>query len=254
MSASFLSKPLRKIASREWTRSGWVLAVLLPLWMMVGFGLAVIVTRILVTVLSYLGVPLAAVDATILQTTLKAVVYLLMLLFVIGIPRLFRKYVSFEELGLSRLLNWADMALAPAGFIVYFVASSLLVYLGSQLIPGFDLGQVQETGFSHVSQYYEYALAFVTLIVIAPIAEEVLFRGFLYGKLRARMPVWVAVLLTSALFGLLHGQWNVGLDVFALSIVLCSLREVTGSIWSGILLHMLKNSIAFFIIFIHPLL
>jgi membrane protease YdiL (CAAX protease family) len=254
MSASFLSKPLQKIASQKWTHGGWVLAVLLPLWMMVGLGLAVITMRVLVAVSVYLGVPLAKIDASILQTILTTVIYLLTLLFVIGLPRLFRKRISFEELGLSRLLTWTDMTLAPAGFIVYFVASSLLVYLGSQLIPCFDLGQVQETGFSHVSQYYEYALAFAALIIVAPIAEEVLFRGFLSGTLRTRMPVWVAILITSALFGLIHWQWNVGLDVFALSIVLCSLREVTGSIWSGILLHMLKNSIAFFIVFIHPLL
>jgi uncharacterized protein len=238
----------------RWLRSGWAVAIILPLWMMVGLGLAVITMRILVTILSYAGVPLAAIDATILQTTLTAVIYLLTLLFVIGLPRLFRKYVSLEELGLSRLLSWTDMGLAPAGFVVYFVTSAVLVYIGSQVIPGFDVGQVQNTGFSHVSQYYEYALAFATLIIVAPVAEEVLFRGFLYGKLRSRMPVWVAILLTSVLFGLVHGQWNVGLDVFALSVVLCSLREITGSIWSGILLHMLKNSIAFFIIFIHPLL
>jgi membrane protease YdiL (CAAX protease family) len=116
------------------------------------------------------------------------------------------------------------------------------------------MGQAQETGFQRLTQYYEYALAFVTLIIVAPLAEEILFRGFLYGKLRKRMPLWVAMLITSALFGLIHGQWNVGLDVFALSIVLCSLREITGSIWAGILLHMIKNSIAFFIIFIAPML
>jgi membrane protease YdiL (CAAX protease family) len=56
---------------------------------------------------------------------------------------------------------------------------------------------------------------------------------------------------TSVLFGLIHGQWNVGVDVFVLSMVACSLREVTGSIWAGILLHMLKNALAFYIIFVN---
>ena len=201
--------------------------------------------------LVYGGAPL---NATILQTVLIGVVYMLTLLFVVSLPRLLKKRVSWEDLGLSRLLNWSDIGYAPVGFIIYFVASSLLVYIGSQVIPGFDVSQAQETGFSHVSQYYEYVLAFIALIIMAPVAEELLFRGFLYGKLRKRMPIWVAVLLTSVLFGLVHGQWNAGTDVFALSVVLCSLREITGGIWSGILLHMLKNSIAFFIIFIHPLL
>lgn len=254
MSASFLDKTASTIAGWKWLQSGWAFAALLPLWMMVGLALAVITMRILVTVLVSLGVPLAMVDASILQTMLAALVYVLTLMFVIGLPRLFKKYTSWNEMGLSRLLSWGDIGFAPAGFIVYFIGSSLLVYIGSKVIPGFDISQAQDTGFSHAAQYYEYVLAFLTLIVVAPVAEELLFRGFLYGKLRSRMPVWVAMLLTSALFGLIHGQWNVGIDVFALSLVLCSLREITGSIWAGILLHMLKNSLAFFIIFIHPLL
>jgi membrane protease YdiL (CAAX protease family) len=90
------------------------------------------------------------------------------------------------------------------------------------------------------------------LVVIAPFAEEILFRGYLYGKLRKSIPTWLAMVVTSALFGAIHAQWNVGVDVFVLSMVACSLREVTGGIWAGILLHMLKNGLAFYILFINP--
>jgi membrane protease YdiL (CAAX protease family) len=90
------------------------------------------------------------------------------------------------------------------------------------------------------------------LIIVAPVAEEVLFRGYLYGKLRKSVPVWAAIGIVSVLFGSIHGQWNVAIDVFALSIVLCVLREITGSIWAGILLHMVKNGLAFYILFINP--
>ena len=93
-------------------------------------------------------------------------------------------------------------------------------------------------------------LAFITLVVIAPVAEEVLFRGYLYGKLKKYVPVWAAILITSALFGLIHGTWNVAVDTFALSIILCLLRESTGGIWASILLHMIKNGIAFYFLFI----
>ena len=48
----------------------------------------------------------------------------------------------------------------------------------------------------------------------------------------------------------MHGQWNVGVNVFAMSIVLCTLREITGTIYAGILLHMLKNTIAFVLVYI----
>ena len=254
MLANYLNKLVQITAKWKWLHGSWVSAVILPLWVLGCLALSVIATVAIMYFLSFAGISLARINGTVLNAMVAATIYALSLLLVVGLPRLFRRYTALKEIGLGRLPNWMDILLAPAGFIVYFIASSLLVYVVSQTIPGFDTAQAQNTGFTRLTQYYEYALAFVTLIVVAPVAEEVLFRGFLYGKLRKRMPTWVAILITSALFGLVHGQWNVGLDVFALSVVLCSLREITGSIWSGILLHMLKNSIAFFIIFISPML
>jgi membrane protease YdiL (CAAX protease family) len=54
-------------------------------------------------------------------------------------------------------------------------------------------------------------------------------------------------------FGAVHGQWNVAIDVFSLSLIMCGLREITGNIWAGALLHMLKNGLAFYILFINPM-
>jgi len=254
MLVNYLNRLVQKTAKWKWLHSSWVFAIILPIWILVGLALSVLATYALLYVLSIAGISLAGLDRTILSATLAAVIYALTIVFVVWLPQLFKKYVTLKELGLQRLPSWMDMLLSPAGFIVYFIGSSLLVYIATQLFSGFDVAEAQDVGFTRLTQYYEYVLAFVTLIVVAPVAEEVLFRGFLYGKLRGRMPIWVAMLITSALFGLIHGQWNVGLDVFALSIVLCSLREITGGIWSGILLHMIKNSIAFFILFISPLL
>jgi membrane protease YdiL (CAAX protease family) len=93
-------------------------------------------------------------------------------------------------------------------------------------------------------------MAFIALVIIAPIAEEVLFRGYLYGKLRSHASVLVATLLTSALFGAVHMQWNVAIDTFILSLAMCYLRELTGTIWAGTLVHMIKNGLAFTLIFI----
>ena len=59
-----------------------------------------------------------------------------------------------------------------------------------------------------------------------------------------------AVLITSLVFGVMHFQWNVGVNVFALSVVLCVMREVTGTIYAGILLHMLKNGVAFYLLYV----
>lgn len=226
---------------------------MLPLWVVVGFGVSNFVLTGIVLGLKGLGVPLVDVNPTLLNTILAACIYGLSLLVVVGIPWLIGKHsTNKRELGLWRLPNWADIGLAPVGFMLYFLLSALMLYVAALLLPGFDSNQVQETGFGAISQRYEYILAFMTLVVAAPIAEEVLFRGYLYGKLRKNAPMWLAALVTSLVFGAIHGQWNVAVDVFALSIILCILREVTGSIWAGILLHMMKNGIAFYLLFINP--
>ena len=86
--------------------------------------------------------------------------------------------------------------------------------------------------------------------VIAPIMEEIIFRGFLYGKLRVRIPKWVAIFVTSLVFGLVHLQWNVGISVFAMSIVTCTLREITGTIYAGMLVHIINNAVAFYLVYV----
>ena len=228
------------------------MAFALPIWVFVGFYAAQILVTGLVLLLGVLHVSLDSINQTIVNTALAVLVYLITLVLVIGIPWLINKHRTDKaELGLSGLPSWTDILLAPAGLVVYFILSSLLILAATHVLPWVDVNQVQNTGFGHLNVRYEYILAFVTLVVIAPIAEEILFRGYLFGKLKKFVPVWIAILVTSVLFGFIHGAWNLAIDTFALSVVLCMLRESTGSIWASILLHMAKNGIAFYLLFIN---
>lgn len=231
-----------------------ILAIWLPIWVLIGFYVA---QQLVVEIVrAGLGLGLFSTNpatSALFNTVLAAAVYSLSAGIVIGVPILLKKSrTSLRDLGLDRAPNWFDLLLAPAGYVIYLVLSTQLIQAAILLIPGFDPVQVQEVGFRYLSHNYELALAFLTLVVIAPVAEEILMRGYLYGKLRRIVPIAIAVIITSVLFGFLHGQWNVAIDVFALSLVLTSLREVTGSIWVSILLHMLKNGIAFYVLFINP--
>lgn len=255
MSANSSSKqrPASKDGADRWRFQRVQKAIVFCILVMFGFGAAQALVIAAVYVMRSFGVSFSGIDDNVLTSVVSAAVYALTLAIVIGLPWIIRKYrTTKQEIGLSRLLSWMDIALAPAGFILYFLGSAIATYAISQFVPSIDLTQVQETGFGHIEHYYEYILAFVTLIILAPVAEEILFRGYLYGKLRKLLPVWATVLITSLLFAFAHGQWNVGIDVFILSIVLCSLREVTGSIWAGMLLHMMKNGLAFYLLFINP--
>ena len=238
---------------RNYFKSRWWMLLVIPGWVFIGFFVAQAILTGLVWLLVALHVPLESLNQAVLNASLAASLYIIALALVIGVPWLIRKRRTNQaDIGLTRLPSWIDILITPAGLVVYFIFSSLLILLATHVLPWVDINQVQDVGFRQLNQRYEYILAFTTLIIIAPIAEEILFRGYLYGKLKKFVPIWVAILVTSALFGSIHGAWNLAIDTFALSIVLCLLRESTGNIWASILLHMAKNGIAFYILFINP--
>lgn len=242
------SNSVTRVRDKHWGR-----IVALPLWVLVGFGVSKLVFTGVTLVLLAFGVHRDVLASAFFNTIFAAAIYALSLVIVIFIPWWLKKHrTSKEELGLQRLPSWMDIGLAPLAFVLYLLLSGILLYVITLLFPAFDSKQVQETGFANLASQYEYILAFLTLVVVVPVAEEILFRGYLYGKLRKTIPAWLTILVTSVLFAVVHGQWNVAVDVLALSGVLCVLREVTGSIWAGILLHMLKNGVAFYLLFVNP--
>jgi len=234
-------------------------AIALPLWVFVSFFAVQLVLSLIILGLEHVGVSFDSINPAVLNTTFAVLVYALAIAVAIGVPYVVRRSTtSLRELGLHRLPQWRELLMAPAGFLIYSLASGALVTLLS-LIPGFINGAVQDTGFNNLNTQGEVLLAFFTLVVLAPIAEETLFRGYLFSKLKKVVPVWGAILITSVLFGLVHiafsatPDWSLAADTFTLSLMLCTLRQLSGSLWPSILLHMIKNGIAFYILFILPI-
>ena len=191
------------------------------------------------------------------MTLYNTLIYTLAVIIIVFIPvKVFMVWkTNRNELGFSRLLpTWSDLGLAPIGFIVYLFAAYLFLQVAAQLFPGLNLEEAQELGYDFLSSGLDRVVAFFALCIVSPIAEELIFRGWLYGKLRAKIPgkfsVVLSTLIVSILFGFMHGQWNVGLNVFVMSLVLCALREITGTIHSGIVLHILKNTVAFALLYL----
>lgn len=186
---------------------------------------------------------------TIESLWLRAAVSFIALIILMAMPRLLRlRMVHIKTIGLHRTLLWRDVAISIAGMVVYAVLAMIAFMLASQL-PFFDPMQQQDLGRTSLFGL-EGLWAFLALVVVIPVVEEMLFRGLLYGRLRqAHMSYWPAAIVVSALFAIAHGQLNVAIDVFCLSMVACYLRELTGSIWAGILLHMAKNALAFSMVY-----
>ena len=205
----------------------------------------------LLELMANLGVSFQGVNENVLQLVFQAVSYVGALLVVIGVPYLFfRGKINKELFGLKGKMKWKYPLIAVGGFGVYYIISIFLTLLMALINPDFDISQAQDVGFESLASSSDYVLAFLALVVIAPIVEEIIFRGFLFGVLKKSYRFWVAAILTNLTFAIAHGAWNVGVDTFALSWVLCYLRYNYDSIYPAIFLHMVKNGMAYLLLFI----
>lgn len=223
-------------------------------WTFFGFLLAQAIAGIILELLSVLGVPFATYDQAVVNTIANIFVYGLTLMLIIGVPLWVRSQkTTLVDLGLGRLPVWKDFAWLIVGVAAYVILTALVNGVARVLVPGADYEQPQDIGFSDLTNQLQFLVTFISIVIVAPVAEEVMFRGYLFGKLRKTVKVWIAVILSALLFAVAHLQFNVALDTFALGVVLALLRVGSGSIWASILLHMLKNGVAFYFLFVNPL-
>ena len=78
----------------------------------------------------------------------------------------------------------------------------------------------------------------------APLAEELLFRGLLYGRLRKILKVVPAMLISSLMFGIIHGNIIQGIYATLIGLICAYVYEKFKSIWAPIILHAAANSFA----------
>jgi len=163
-----------------------------------------------------------------------------------------RRRLSFKLIGLGRKPQLSDLWPAGLGFLAFYFLLIVVSIIASALYPNIDKGS-QDVGFNTISGSFDHMVAFISLVIIPPLGEEPLVRGYLYSGLRGRFKFVPAMLLTSVLFGAAHlltgfGPgllWSAALNTFVLSIVLVYLRERTGALYAGMLVHALNNAIAF---------
>ncbi len=86
---------------------------------------------------------------------------------------------------------------------------------------------------------------YLTIAVMAPICEETMFRGFIYGSLRSRLGPALAVLVSAMIFGLVHFDKGGILGLIAIGIVLAYLFERTKSLLPCMITHGLWNGAMF---------
>ena len=138
------------------------------------------------------------------------------------------------------LPRWRDVTIAVTGLVILIVVSDILtVAFGRELVPPFQL-QIHRTAQA------EGALLslWLALIVVAPVGEELLFRGFLFrGFVRDPRDALPGILAIALIWSVLHIQydWFGTSVVFVIGMLLGYVRLYSGSTTLVILLHMLLN-------------
>lgn len=155
--------------------------------------------------------------------------------------RSFRAGIHWNLTGLRRNLAWLPALGLALGFVIQLASNYLPV---PKELP-------VDAMFRNATDAWMVALFG---ILIAPVAEEIAFRGFLYPALRPWTGRVLAAILTSAPFALLHAQqvahaWGPLAMVFLVSLVLVAVRERTGSVAASALVHACYNLSIFAVIF-----
>jgi len=95
---------------------------------------------------------------------------------------------------------------------------------------------------SSETQLHDRWLLVFTAIVVAPLSEEAIFRGYFYGVIRRFGGRWPALILSAALFAAIHAHIPSFAPLFVLGLALTVLYEYTGSLWAPMLMHACFNA------------
>jgi membrane protease YdiL (CAAX protease family) len=84
----------------------------------------------------------------------------------------------------------------------------------------------------------------ITVVIAAPLGEELFFRGFAFPALRKSWGLVAGILVSAALFSLLHGDPVGFIGLMEIGVMLAALRWWSGSIWPAVIGHAVNNGIA----------
>ncbi|HUC20491.1 MAG TPA: type II CAAX endopeptidase family protein [Candidatus Polarisedimenticolaceae bacterium] len=149
-------------------------------------------------------------------------------------------------------VNWSALGLRPFSIarallyvLILFISFGVLVVAADILVkliyPAYNPAQAQTNEFTQAHS----SISLWALVILPPLIEETVFRGFIFPAFAKRYGVIFGALISSILFAVAHLQLNVSVYTLVLGLLLCFLYVRLGSIIPGIGIHMLNNYIAY---------
>lgn len=151
----------------------------------------------------------------------------------------------WASLGWRRLKLNSFAGRSTGGWRYFFSGSALaiLVVLASSQIHTPERLPIQEV----LKNRYSALLLMCMAVVVAPVVEETIFRGYLYPLFAKSFGIGPSVVLTGTLFGLMHGTqlgwtWGIVSLLIVVGIIFTFVRARTGTVVASFLLHLGYNS------------
>jgi uncharacterized protein len=156
----------------------------------------------------------------------------------------------------DRPVQWFRLLGLTIAALIFSVAS-MLVFLGliSYIFPNFVeqtlifISKNKSLSVSSGDNLLYRILTFLTLVVVAPISEELIFRGLILNRWAQKWNLPRSVIATSLLFGFLHIN-PIGISMLGLLLALLYLK--TKTLWAPIAVHSMNNFIVFCVTIITP--
>jgi hypothetical protein len=159
-------------------------------------------------------------------------VYLLPIVLIFAWRRIHWKHLGFGKFTMN--VMGVGCGLLIGGYAIILLHNALL-YI-------FKIDTQGDQIFKIFNQLESPAWLFIVGAVIAPIVEEIFFRGFLFQGFRQKYGWLPALLLSSAIFGAAHLDPVSFIPTFILGCVLAYVYHRSNSVWPGILFHAAINS------------
>lgn len=154
--------------------------------------------------------------------------------------------VNYQDLKLKKFKLFQAIGLITLGFIAFFLLNHVIISISEAFniaIPGYGTQDQRLPLFGNDS--LSLPIAFVILVILAPIIEELLFRGLIYTKLRANYGASSTIIVSSIIFAGFHLELQIFLPLFILGCIIGYIYEKSDSLWVPILFHLINNGLAF---------
>lgn len=160
-------------------------------------------------------------------------------------------WINYKKEKLSFGLSIENLKYVIWTPLIYLITIILLLFVGllnQYLLTNFFDIEIKPQDilerFKELENSFEISIFVIGSAVIAPIYEELLFRGIIFPTLIQKTNFTIALVLSSLIFAVLHFHLSALLPLFVLSIILSITYLYTSTIWASISLHALFNLIS----------